>query len=170
MQSLAEGSLTLAREDVTGESTTPTDLAALVQSVCDDLSDMDLPVTVATPERFTYPCRVNGLRRAVRNLVENAIKYGKKADVSLLTAGTQVVIQVDDQGPGIPDAHMERMFQPFVRLEESRSKETGGFGLGLTIARSIAHAHGGDVTLSNRSEGGLRARIVLPRVSGEKTL
>ena len=104
---------------------------------------------------------------ARNNLVENAIKYGAKADVSLVPDKTGIAIHVDDNGPGIPAHQMKRIFQPFVRLEESRSKETGGFGLGLSIARSIVHGHGGDITLANRPEGGLRATITLPLMATE---
>jgi signal transduction histidine kinase len=163
MQALAEASLTLAREDAMTEATDQADLSALVQSVCDDLADIGQPVTVAVPARTIYPCRVASLKRALRNLIDNAVKYGGRADVCLVVEPGHVVVQVDDGGPGIPPGQIERMFLPFVRLEESRSKETGGFGLGLSIARSIAQAHGGDVTLVNRPEGGLRARLVLPR-------
>jgi signal transduction histidine kinase len=102
------------------------------------------------------------LKRAVRNLVENAVAYGHRAQVSLARSAEELVIAVDDDGPGIPEAEAERVFAPFVRLEPSRNPKTGGIGLGLAIARTIARAHGGDVTLANRPSGGLRASLRLP--------
>jgi signal transduction histidine kinase len=112
-----------------------------------------------------YPCRPLSLKRAVRNLVENAVAYGKRARVALDRTGDASEITIDDDGPGIPEADFERVFAPFVRLEESRSQETGGIGLGMAIARSIARGHGGDITLANRPGGGLRATIHLPCVA-----
>ncbi len=165
MQALAEATLTLARQDATQEETQIVDLAALVESVCDDLADIGQAVTFAAAPRTPYPCRANSLKRVVRNLVVNAVKYGTNAAVSMEQSAQGVLIHVDDAGPGIPPTEIKRMFQPFVRLEESRSKETGGFGLGLSIAQSIIHSHGGEITLKNRDEGGLRATIMLPHVS-----
>jgi signal transduction histidine kinase len=165
MQALAEATLTLAKQDAGQGETQTVDLAALAESVCDDLADVGQPVGFAAHERLLYPCRAVGMKRALRNLVENAVKYGVRADVSLALDAEHVLILVDDAGPGIPEDQLKRLFQPFVRLEESRSKETGGFGLGLTIARAIVQGHGGDITLENRTGGGLRATIKLPRVS-----
>jgi signal transduction histidine kinase len=104
------------------------------------------------------------LKRAVRNLIENAVTYGKRARVTLTRDEQEMRIVIDDDGPGIPEADFERVFAPFVRLEESRSQETGGIGLGMAIARSIVRGHGGDITLANRAEGGLRVALHLPRV------
>jgi len=103
------------------------------------------------------------LKRALNNVIENAVKYGKCARVALSEDANGIEIAVDDEGLGIPEADLERVFEPFQRLEESRSRETGGTGLGLAIARSIARGHGGDIVLSNRPAGGLRATIRLPR-------
>jgi signal transduction histidine kinase len=105
------------------------------------------------------------LKRAIRNLVENAVAYGERARVALEVTGDGFEIVIDDDGPGIPEADFERVFAPFVRLEESRSQETGGIGLGMAIARSIVRGHGGDITLANRPGGGLRAIIHLPRAA-----
>ncbi len=102
------------------------------------------------------------LRRAIANLVENAVKYGNGARVSLLVEPATIRIVIEDEGPGIPKENVEEVFRPFRRLETSRNRETGGTGLGLTIARTVARAHGGDVVLTNRTGGGLRAEIVLP--------
>jgi signal transduction histidine kinase len=102
------------------------------------------------------------LRRAIRNLAENGAKYGYRSRIHMNGDARNVRIIIDDDGPGIPDDQIEQAFQPFVRLEGSRSRETGGSGLGLAITRSIILNHGGDISLSNRSEGGLRAVISLP--------
>jgi signal transduction histidine kinase len=113
--------------------------------------------------RLAYACRPTALRRALANLIENAAKYGERARVALLPADDRLVVRIDDDGPGIPEERQEAVFKPFVRLEESRSRETGGTGLGLTVARSVVRAHGGDIALRNRPEGGLRVEARLPR-------
>jgi signal transduction histidine kinase len=101
----------------------------------------------------------------VRNLVENAVAYGGEADVQIKDTPTGYEILVEDRGPGIPEGDQARVFEPFVRLESSRNLDTGGTGLGLTLVKAIAEGHGGDVLLENRPEGGLRARMRLPRVT-----
>jgi len=108
-------------------------------------------------------CRPNEIRRAVRNLVENALSYGGNANVQISGDDKNYEIVIEDEGPGIPEAEQNRVFEPFVRLESSRNEETGGTGLGLTLVKAIAEGHGGAVTLENRSGGGLRARLRLPR-------
>jgi signal transduction histidine kinase len=102
------------------------------------------------------------LRRALDNLVENAVRYGDRARITLERGDDSIRILVDDDGPGIPADRIEEMFAPFARLEGSRNAETGGTGLGLAIARSAIRAHGGDVALANRVGGGLRADVSLP--------
>jgi signal transduction histidine kinase len=163
MQRMIEATLAFAREEAAREDTRSVDLGALVESLCDDLAEMGLDVAFAGAERTPYPCRPVSLKRAIRNLVENAVAYGGRARVALLSADDSLQIVIDDDGPGIPDADFERVFAPFVRLEESRSQDTGGIGLGMAIARSIVRGHGGDITLANRAGGGLRAVIHLPR-------
>jgi signal transduction histidine kinase len=101
-------------------------------------------------------------RRALRNLIENALRYGGNARVIYEVQGQSLLISIEDEGPGIPEDQLEQVFEPFFRLEESRSLETGGHGLGLSIARTIARAHGGDITLSNREGKGLVAQIKIP--------
>ncbi len=93
------------------------------------------------------------------------MKYGSHVTVAVDETPVGFAITVEDDGPGIPDGDMERVFQPFVRLEESRGRETGGSGLGLTIARAVVVAHGGEITLANRPEGGLRVTILLPQLA-----
>ncbi len=163
MQQMAEATLAFAREEATREPTRAVDLAALVDSVCDDLAEMGQDVVFAEAERLPYACRPMALKRAVRNLVENAVAYGQRARVRLVTERNETCIVIDDDGPGIPAEATETVFQPFVRLEESRSPETGGIGLGMAIARSIVRGHGGDIDLENREGGGLRVTLHLPR-------
>jgi signal transduction histidine kinase len=163
MQRMTEATLVFAREEAAREETRSVDLAALVESLCLDLADMGMDVAFAGAGKTPHACRPLGLKRAVRNLVENAVRYGQRARVMLSPAPDELEITVDDDGPGIPEADFERVFAPFVRLEESRSRETGGIGLGMAITRSIVRAHGGDITLANREEGGLRVTVRLPR-------
>jgi signal transduction histidine kinase len=165
LQSLTEAVLSAARAGP-GEEKRRVDLAALIESVCDDLVELGLPVEVNIAGSAPCLCRPSEIRRAVRNLIENAARYGSAARVSLMTEGDSFVVTVNDDGPGIPDDKLEEVFEPFVRLEASRNAATGGAGLGLTLARSIAREHGGDVVLENRKTGkqvlGLRASLRLP--------
>lgn len=167
MQVMTEATLAFAREDAAGEPTRLVDLAALAGSVCDDLADLGSDVQFSNGERIPYRCRPAALRRAIRNLVENAVRYGERARVTLSIAGDSIEISVDDDGRGIPEAERERVFAPFVRLETSRSRSTGGVGLGLSVARTIARSHGGDIVLLNRAGGGLRALLRLPQAAVE---
>ncbi len=134
-----------------------------MESLCADLDDIGEPVTWTNRAPAPFSCRPNEIRRAVRNLVENAVAYGGKASVQLIETYTNFEIVVEDDGPGIAEADRGRVFEPFVRLESSRNEDTGGTGLGLTLVKAIAEGHGGAVVLENRSEGGLRARMCLPR-------
>lgn len=161
LRAMTEASLAFAREESVKEETRAVDVRSLVESLCDDLAELGQDVTFAESPRLTLRCRPDALRRAIRNLVENATRYGTRAEVRVVGTGRTIDIVVEDAGPGIPDEAMERCFAPFFRLEESRNRETGGIGLGLAIARSIARRHGGDVTLANRPAG-LRATITLP--------
>lgn len=163
---MTEATLAFARDDALAEDSHPTDLAALVSAVADDFADIGHPVTVEGPDKLEMPLRPVSLRRALRNLVENAIRYGTTARIGLAATGVEAIITVDDDGPGIPPERLEEVFEPFVRLETSRNQDTGGVGLGLSTARSIVRRHGGDLTLANRLEGGLRATIRLPRATG----
>jgi signal transduction histidine kinase len=162
MQRLTEAALAAARGGDTGEPALALDLPSLVQSVCDDMADTGAPVSHGLLEPMRVQGRASEIKRALRNLIDNAVRYGNRADVSARAAKPWAEIHVDDQGAGIPEEAMARVFEPFVRLEESRSADTGGNGLGLTIARAIALRHGGDLTLANRDGGGLRATLRLP--------
>lgn len=162
LQDLTESVLSAAR-GAGGEARRQIDLACLVESVCADLDDLGEPVTCAGHDPAPLSCRANEIRRAVRNLVENAVSYGKRAEVTIRNVQGAYEVVVDDEGPGIAPEDRARVFEPFVRLEGSRNLETGGTGLGLTLVKAIAEGHGGKVTLEDRPGGGLRAVLHLPR-------
>jgi signal transduction histidine kinase len=162
LRDLTEAVLSSAR-GTGGELKRNVDLAALIDSLCADLDDLGEPVRWTAHVSAPLSCRPNEIRRAVRNLVENAVSYGGKAKVELAEKDDSYEIVVEDEGPGIPESEQHRVFEPFVRLESSRNEDTGGTGLGLTLVKAIAEGHGGGVTLENRPEGGLRARLRLPR-------
>lgn len=154
--------LSLARLGRPSESPTKVDLSALVDAAVEDFRDLGHDVAFEPGERVTAAVRSNLIKRAVRNLIENALKYGEQVEATLNREGEGVAIEIADRGPGIPEDAIERMFEPFTRLEGSRSRETGGAGLGLTLARAIANGHGGSLTLANRPDGGLVARLWVP--------
>ncbi len=163
MQQMVEATLAFAREEASDEPTRPSDLGALLTAIADDLDGLGLDITCTTSERIVYPCRPTSLRRALSNLIQNAATYGTRARVSLATTNdNDIQIIIDDDGPGIPDSEHEHVFEPFVRLEGSRSSKTGGVGLGMAIARDIILRHGGQIHLGNRDEGGLRVSVLLP--------
>ena len=162
MQRMTEDALAFIREDMQREETRTVDLHALLDSVADDLTELGHDIAVADTGRILVACRVTALRRAFRNLLENAASHGGRAFARIERNDEGLRIVVEDEGPGIPESDLERVFEPFVRLETSRSRETGGSGLGLAIARGIVRGHGGDIRLENRADGGLRATVVLP--------
>lgn len=154
--------LSLARVGRPTDPLESTDLAALVASVVEEFEDMGEPVTFEESQRIALPLRATWLRRALRNLIGNALRYGEHATVSLLREHGDAVIRIEDEGPGIPGADLARMMEPFTRGESSRNRTTGGAGLGLAIARAIAEQHGGRLILTNRPEKGLRVDLRLP--------
>jgi signal transduction histidine kinase len=167
MEQMISATMAFARDDAAAEPASPIDIAALCRTVVDEAADarpeLAEKITYEGPERLTARARPVALKRALANLVSNALTYGGAARLRLSTAeGGMVRLEIEDDGPGIPEAEIERVFQPFRRLEESRNRETGGTGLGLTIARNILRAHGGDVVLRNRPGGGLTAVASLP--------
>lgn len=163
MDSMIEATLNFARDEAVPEPRRATDLTALVQSITDDMSDAGLPVTITQAAPVIYGCRPIALKRALTNLIDNAVKYGKTANAAINATSMGVEITIDDEGPGIPETELKRVLEPFYRVEESRSRETGGVGLGLAIALSVVQTHGGELILSNRPAGGLRALVRLPR-------
>jgi signal transduction histidine kinase len=163
MEKMIAATLAFARDDAETETRKVVDLAALVDAICTDLADAGGEVTCEAPEHLAYECAPTAMRRALTNLVDNALKYGKRATVRLAAESSHVVVTIEDEGPGIPENRLEDVFAPFVRVEESRNAETGGVGLGLSVARSVVHAHGGEISLENLDERGLRVRLILPR-------
>ncbi|MDJ0685244.1 MAG: ATP-binding protein [Alphaproteobacteria bacterium] len=155
LQTMAEEALAFIRADAQQEETQETDLAALVAHLCAEANESGAPVAFSQAKEgsaFSASIRPTALKRALRNLIDNAVRYGGGARVSLDRDDAAILIKIEDDGPGLPDEDLERLFEPFVRVEGSRSRETGGVGLGLAIARSILRAHGGDVTLENRPD------------------
>ncbi len=162
MAAMIESVLSFARDDTTHEPRALVDLSALVEGICEDASDAGEPVIFSGPRGVTISCRPIAIRRAVSNLVDNAVKYGKSAAVSLIPDSERVVVTVDDEGPGIPRSEREKVFEPFYRIGSARDPETGGVGLGLSVTRSIVWEHGGEIILGNRKGGGLSVRVELP--------
>lgn len=167
LEAMVSATLAFGRDARASEPVTALDLAELLRTILDDAADArpDLQevLTYDGPAHLTIQARSLSLKRALANLVTNAVSYGGSARVRLSPPDNRaVVIVVEDNGPGIPPADLDRVFEPFFRGERSRNRETGGVGLGLAIARNIIRAHGGDITLANRSEGGARATVMIP--------
>jgi signal transduction histidine kinase len=162
MQDMLGSALDFLQGKASNEAVKPLDLTALVESMVDDYADLGQAVSLHAPEALRISGRPQALRRAIGNLVENALKYGGQAAIEISQADGSLRIAVDDEGPGLPDTELEKVFEPFYRIESSRSRDTGGVGLGLAIVRQVARGHGGDVVLENRTGGGLRAVLWLP--------
>ncbi|CAI08655.1 sensor histidine kinase [Aromatoleum aromaticum] len=162
MQALAKEGLDYARSLDVSAAAKAIDLNALVAALCEDAGDMGWQVTLAG--RAGTPChaRLDALRRALWNLIENGVKFGGRVDVTVAETPEHFEIRVRDHGRGLPEAELEKVFEPFYRAEASRSRDTGGTGLGLAIARNLLRAQGGDVSLANRRDGGLEALVTLP--------
>jgi signal transduction histidine kinase len=166
MTAMLEETLALARAGRATENVRPVDLDALADAVVEEFVTLGQPVGMVAGERHVAEVQPNLLRRALRNLIENAVRHAGSAEVSVRAIGDKVALEVADHGPGIPEAELASVMEPFVRLEASRNRETGGSGLGLTLARSAAQAHRGSLELINRPEGGLIARILVPARGG----
>jgi signal transduction histidine kinase len=163
MQHLAEATLDFIRGTTT-EQHRRYDLATLLDSLCGDLQEMGLAVHCDDSPRCVLQGQPEAVKRALRNLIENAVNYGEQAEVTLATTDTEAVVTIVDQGPGILEADRERVFEPFYRLEHSRSRETGGAGLGLAIARTLIRGMGGDIRLDAGPGGqGLQVSVTLPK-------
>lgn len=163
MEGMVAATLDFLRGTAGSETAQPVDMTALLESLQADLSETGGQVTITGRALRPYVGQPTALKRCVRNLAENAVKYGKSAFIEVDDNDERLRILVRDEGPGIPPAELDRVFDPFYRLEGSRNRDTGGTGLGLTIAKSIAQTHGGELTLENRPGGGLDARLTLPR-------
>jgi signal transduction histidine kinase len=167
LEAMVASTLAFGRDVAADEAMTTVDLAGLARTVLDEAADarpeMAEKMGYEGPEHLPVRLRSMALKRALTNLVANALAYGGAAWVTLSAPrGGMLTLLVEDDGPGIPAAELDRVFQPFLRLESSRNRETGGTGLGLPIARNILRAHGGDVVLANRPKGGVRAVVSLP--------
>jgi signal transduction histidine kinase len=162
MNRMLEDILALARAGRSMEAVQKVDLSALADAVVDDFLELGAPVDLVEGDRIIGAVRPQLIRRALRNLIENAIKYGERAHVSVSRDRRALHICVADDGPGIAEDRMEEMMQPFTRLEGSRNRETGGSGLGLALVRAIMAEHHGTLQLANRPEGGLVASLILP--------
>ncbi|QNA98526.1 ATP-binding protein [Massilia sp. Se16.2.3] len=162
MQAMVREGLDLARSMDATESMQMLDLDSLLASSCDDAADANLPVTLAGRSNMALLGRPLDLQRCLGNLIDNAVKYGQQAQVVVDRVNGAARIRVRDNRPGIPQAELTRVFDPFYRVETSRSRESGGTGLGLTIARNIAEQHGGSIALANPPDGGLEVTLMLP--------
>ena len=167
LESMVAATLAFGRDIAADEPVSAVDLTELARTVLDETADAQPEMTEKLvyqgPDHVTVRARPKSLKRALTNLVANAVKYGGNARVVLAApVNGSVMLMVEDDGPGVPPGELERVFQPFHRIETSRNRETGGTGLGLPIARNILRAHGGDVVLSNRPLGGVRAAVSLP--------
>jgi signal transduction histidine kinase len=165
MQAMVDSALAFFRDDFQGEETTTFDFPEMLHTIADDYNDQGSEITYNGAEHVAFRGRPFALKRAFANLVDNAVKYGRAPEVELSCSEQQFVVMVRDSGPGIPPEATEQVFAPFYRLERSRNRATGGVGLGLTSARAVIRAHGGDISLRNRPVGGLEVQVTLPVAS-----
>jgi signal transduction histidine kinase len=165
METMVGSTLDFLRGMENGEAVKLVDVMALIESLQADMAETGGRVEVRGRTLAPYAGRPQALKRCLANLVDNAVKYGNAATVVIDDSAQRLEIRVQDSGPGLPEAELEKVFDPFYRLEGSRSRETGGTGLGLTIARNIAQSHGGSLMLRNREAGGLEAVLMLPRAA-----
>ncbi len=164
MQAMLNETLSFAGDDAADAPRVRSDLTALVHNICESLSETGCDIRVDASKPIWIDCSPGHIRRAIENIIGNAVKYGSVAEVWLETQAGYAIVTVMDRGPGIPVERIADVFRPFYRLETSRNRETGGSGLGLTVALSVVRRHGGDIALRNRETGGLCVRISLPGV------
>ena len=162
MEEMITATLAFVRDATRPGERTHLELSSLVESLCDEMAETGSRTEVERGEKVILQGDPMALRRLVSNLLENAIKFGGQARARVFADAGNAIVEIDDDGPGIPAADSEKVFEPFYRREPSRSRQTGGIGLGLAVVRSIARGHGGDVSLINRVGGGLTARVNLP--------
>lgn len=163
METMVQATLDFMRGTEHAEPVVPVDLGALLESLQEDYAESGGRIELEGRAGKPYPGRPLALKRCLTNLLDNALHYGRRARVRLADGPDRLTVTIADTGPGIPEGELERVFEPFYRLEGSRSRHTGGTGLGLGIARNIARAHGGELVLRNRPGGGLEAVLTLPR-------
>ena len=162
MQAMVREGLDLARSMDTTETMQALDLDSLLDSVCSDAADSGQHVALKGRASMALMGRPLAIRRCLVNLIDNAVKYGQYANVTVERMVGAARIRIRDGGPGIAPDQMAQVFEPFYRIETSRSRESGGTGLGLTIARNIAEQHGASVALANHAEGGLEVTLIVP--------
>jgi signal transduction histidine kinase len=162
MEDMVGASLAFARDENADEPSTPIDLAALMETIAADARDMEQPVKLATDGSLTVQMRPRALKRAIVNILDNAVRYAGGAQMTLTRDHDEAVLRIADHGPGIPEAERENVLRPFYRCETSRSRDTGGIGLGLSIASDTISAHGGKMALSETPGGGLTVEVRLP--------
>ncbi|MFA7061372.1 MAG: ATP-binding protein [Pedobacter sp.] len=162
MHAMIDAALGFFRDDAETEQTTQFDLSELLRTIRDDYTDQGIDIPYCGPEHQVYLGRPMGLKRAFTNLIDNTVKYGTQSEIELTCLEKAISIAIKDRGPGIPSEFLQQVFTPFYRMEGSRSRKTGGVGLGLTVVRTVVHSHGGDIVLKNRGGGGLKAVITLP--------
>ncbi len=163
MERMLDQTLAYLRGDRADEEVKPVDLVAILETVTGDLADAGRPVELSGAGSAIVPGRRLALKRAFANLIDNALKYGARAAIRVDDAPDWVHVTIEDEGPGIAEADRERALAPFVRLEPSRNQQTGGFGLGLTIAQAIVAGHQGELRLANRAAAGLAVTVRLPK-------
>ena len=163
MEQMITSILMFTRDHMREEQVEKFDISALAESICHDMLDMGKKVTFTSAgERITFAGRLNALKRALTNLIDNAVKYGKQAEVDISLKQDGLQIKICDSGSGIPEAELEKVFAPFYRVDAARSPQHAGTGLGLAVSRDIIRAHGGEITLYNRKPNGLCAVVSLP--------
>jgi signal transduction histidine kinase len=162
MQGMVDEALAFFRDDAVSEETTSFDLPHVLLTIANDYADQDIDIRYSGPAHAVYRGRPFALKRAFTNLIDNAAKYAKTPEIELSREETALVVAIRDRGPGIPADALDNVFRPYYRIDKSRNRNTGGVGLGLTVAQAIVQGHGGEIILKNRPGGGLEARIVLP--------
>ena len=162
MEEMISAALTFVRDASRPGERTPLELSSLLESLCDEMAETGASTEVESGEKVVLEGDPMALRRLFSNLLENAVKFGGRARTRVFRDASNAFVEIEDDGPGIPPSDREKVFEPFYRREPSRSRQTGGIGLGLAVVRSIARGHGGDVDLVNRVGGGLTARVQLP--------
>ena len=162
MEAMISATLAFVQDATRPRERKKLEISSLVETVMDEAAETGADAAVECADKVVIDGDPIALKRLVANLVDNALKFGSQARGRVFTENGMAIVEVEDNGPGVPEDQVERAFEPFHRLESSRSRDTGGIGLGLAVVRAIARSHGGDVFLQNRTGGGLRARVMLP--------
>jgi len=162
MDAMIAATLAFVKDTARPRERTRLELSSLVETVMDEAAETGADAAVQCADRLVVEGDPLALKRLFTNLADNALKFGRAARARVFAQGGLAMVEIEDNGPGMPEEELERAFEPFRRLESSRSRDTGGIGLGLAVVRAVARGHGGDVTLHNRQGGGLIARVSLP--------